>query len=141
MILLPQHILQHQEEEDEEPQQMSPDVDSLVVKFEDALDTVLILQSLPVSRVDGYLFVVVRDLLDAEKLEWLVGEHGVLMTRVVCITAWYHVITGRMLTTMLLHVLHAAHCTPANTRSRENMKRLKLDSDTTVSAALSHNWP
>ena len=113
MILLPHRVLQHQDEENQKPQQMSPNVDSLVMKFEDALDAVLILQPLPVSRVDGYLFMVVGDLLDTEELEWLLAEHGVLMARVVCITVRSHGITGRMLTTMLLlHVLHAAHSTP-----------------------------
>ena len=108
---------------------MCPDVDSLVVKLEDALEAVLILQPLSVSGVDGDLFVVVRDLLDTEQLEW--------ESDVVTITAGSHCcITGTRFSTMLHVLLHAAvhYCTHQHC----NMKRLKVD---TSRDGPSHNWP
>ena len=49
VFLGPHQVLHHQAEEEDEPEKMSPDVDSLVVEFEDALDAAIVAQTSPVA--------------------------------------------------------------------------------------------
>ena len=42
MLLGPHHVLHHHAEEEDEPEQMCPDVDRLVVQGQDALDAALV---------------------------------------------------------------------------------------------------
>ena len=66
VLLAPKRVPDHQQEEDEKADEMSPDVDCLVVKPEDAPETILVLESLSVAPEDGDFLVVVRNLLNLE---------------------------------------------------------------------------
>ena len=64
MLLGPQGVPQHQGEEDEEAEEMSPDIDCLVVNLENAPKTFLVLESLSVAPEDGDFLVVIRHFLN-----------------------------------------------------------------------------
>ena len=51
VFLCPHHVPHHQAEEEDEAEQMCPDIDSLVVKFEDALDAAMVACTGPVAGV------------------------------------------------------------------------------------------
>ena len=57
MLLTPDTIFDHQDEEKEESKQVCPNINSLIVKLEDASEAIKIVHPLPVSRQN-------RDLLN-----------------------------------------------------------------------------
>ena len=71
VLLRPDQVLHHQHEEDEEAEEVGPDVDSLVVEPEDAAETVLVVQPLAVAGDDGDLLVLLRHLLHRQQRELL----------------------------------------------------------------------
>ena len=50
MLLTPHTIFDHQDEEKEEAKQVCPNINSLIVKLEDASEAIKIVHPLPVSR-------------------------------------------------------------------------------------------
>ena len=62
MVLMVENVVNHQEEEEEEPEKMSPDVDSLIVEPQNTPDTAEIIQGLPVPSGDSFFLCIVRNL-------------------------------------------------------------------------------
>ena len=65
MVLRPGQVVHHQPKEEEEPKEMCPDVDGLIVEPEYTPETSLIVQGGPVASGYGAFFCIIRNIRHA----------------------------------------------------------------------------